>query len=392
MVQNKNVGKFSNSIKYGSAVQLYHKKNGDIVYYIGYHDQTDLDTNGKPKRKRIKIGTKSEGINELFAKHKRDALVVALRIGEVPSILLNKQKKEILNFESLSDRYFNYRVEKNLNQKDQKNIKNDKSILKNHLAQFFKYEINSITNLDIEKLKNCKLKELAPKTVNNILTLLFSILNFAIEQDLIKSCPKIKKLTGLDNQRERYFNQDEIKLILEKVQHQIILSIFVKLSLSTGGRLETMRAIKLKDINFSDRTISLIDFKGRAAGKNNATYTGFFKQDMQEELQKFVKGLSPNSYIFSYTKDKQVSKDYIQNNLQKLFNELFNKGLEPSDTKNRAVVHTLRHTFATQLAKAETPIFTIQKLMNHSDIKMTLRYAKFSPENGQNAINNLNLF
>ena len=170
------------------------------------------------------------------------------------------------------------------------------------------------------------------------------------------------------------------------------MTIFVKISLSTGGRLETVRNIKVKDINFNDTTISLVDLKGKSAGKNNATYTGFFKETLKGELQQFIAGLSPNSYIFRYPDGRRVSKDYIQNNLQKLFNILFNQGLESNDTKNRAVVHTLRHTFATQLAKNGESIFNIQKLLNHSDIKMTLRYAKFSPENGRNAINNLNLF
>lgn len=87
-----------------------------------------------------------------------------------------------------------------------------------------------------------------------------------------------------------------------------------------------------------------------------------------------------------------MSKDYISYHLQKLFNESFNQNLENNDRKNRAVLHTLRHTFATQLAKVGTPIYTIQKLMNHSDIKMTARYAKFSPENGRNAVNALELY
>lgn len=30
--------------------------------------------------------------------------------------------------------------------------------------------------------------------------------------------------------------------------------------------------------------------------------------------------------------------------------------------------------------------------MNHSDIKMTARYTKFSPENGKNAVNALDLY
>ena len=56
----------------------------------------------------------------------------------------------------------------------------------------------------------------------------------------------------------------------------------------------------------------------------------------------------------------------------------------------KVVVHTLRHTFASHLAINGTPIFTIQKLMNHSDINMTLRYAKLAPESGRDSILNLN--
>ncbi|MDO8454946.1 MAG: tyrosine-type recombinase/integrase [Sulfurimonas sp.] len=59
------------------------------------------------------------------------------------------------------------------------------------------------------------------------------------------------------------------------------------------------------------------------------------------------------------------------------------------DRKNRVVVHSLRHTFASHLAINETPILTIQKLMNHQDIKSTMRYAKLSSDSGRNSVKNL---
>ncbi|MCG3674314.1 tyrosine-type recombinase/integrase [Aliarcobacter butzleri] len=59
--------------------------------------------------------------------------------------------------------------------------------------------------------------------------------------------------------------------------------------------------------------------------------------------------------------------------------------------KNKIVFHSLRHTFASHLAINGTPIFTIQKLMNHKDIRMTLRYAKLSPDSGREAVINLGL-
>jgi len=46
-------------------------------------------------------------------------------------------------------------------------------------------------------------------------------------------------------------------------------------------------------------------------------------------------------HIFFYKDYKQI----IERRMRTILNELFNKGIEPSDRKNRVVVHTLRHTF-----------------------------------------------
>lgn len=69
--------------------------------------------------------------------------------------------------------------------------------------------------------------------------------------------------------------------------------------------------------------------------------------------------------------------------------ELFNQGLSTRDAKNRVLVHTLRHTFASHLAINGTPIYTIQKLMNHNDVNMTLRHAKLAPDSGRDFVENL---
>ena len=59
--------------------------------------------------------------------------------------------------------------------------------------------------------------------------------------------------------------------------------------------------------------------------------------------------------------------------------------LQISDARQRVVFHTLRHTFASWLAQAGTPIFTLAQLMGHSDLKMTQRYSHLAPDNMQAA-------
>ncbi|WP_207761826.1 tyrosine-type recombinase/integrase [Aliarcobacter cryaerophilus] len=92
--------------------------------------------------------------------------------------------------------------------------------------------------------------------------------------------------------------------------------------------------------------------------------------------------MEPNDKIFKTTQEVKA---------RTILNDLFNIGIDLEDRKNKVVIHTLRHTFASHLAINGTPIFTIQKLMNHKDIKMTLRYAKLSPDSGREAILNLGI-
>jgi integrase/recombinase XerD len=52
-------------------------------------------------------------------------------------------------------------------------------------------------------------------------------------------------------------------------------------------------------------------------------------------------------------------------------------------------LHSLRHTFATNLYKKGTPIPTIQKLLGHKSIQTTLRYAKVGDEAMKDAVEKL---
>jgi len=145
----------------------------------------------------------------------------------------------------------------------------------------------------------------------------------------------------------------------------------VELSLSTGGRMGAIMEIKKKDINTSNRTLTLADEKGKE------TYTAFIHPRVMKLLERRLPSLRVNDSIF------RTNYRRMQRQMKKVLDSLFNAGLKKEDAKNRAVVHTLRHTFASQLAIKGTPIYQIKELMNHKDINQTMRYAKLSPESGR---------
>ena len=70
-------------------------------------------------------------------------------------------------------------------------------------------------------------------------------------------------------------------------------------------------------------------------------------------------------------------------------NKLFNVGLKATDRKNRVVVYTLRHTFASYLALKDASIITIKNLMHHKNIETTFRYSHLMPDAGKDLVINL---
>jgi len=54
-------------------------------------------------------------------------------------------------------------------------------------------------------------------------------------------------------------------------------------------------------------------------------------------------------------------------------------------------IHGLRHTFASYPAMGGANTRTIQELLGHKDLRITLRYSHLSPAHLREAVNNLKL-
>jgi integrase len=239
--------------------------------------------------------------------------------------------------------------------------------------------INDIKHEDIDKLRRSLIKaQKAAKTINGIIQLLSVIFNNA---KATNPCKDIKKLKE-DDRRERYLTKDEVSLLFENIQDNPQMSLFAHLALNTGGRLETILHIQKKDINISNSSLVLHDLK------SSSTYTGFIGENLKAILSPILREMQPNDYIVG-GKDTKAASRTVRRHFKEIFDRLFNEGLDSKDAKNRVVIHTLRHTFASQLAINGTSLFIIQKLLNHKDITHTQRYAKLAPDSGQEAVRNL---
>lgn len=363
-------------------------KDKDKSFYITYKDF-------RGKKVWLKIGLYSNGIREAYCNEKRNEILNKQKLGENPQVVKNKRVlKEVTTFNMIADKYYTNRKL----HLSERNLKDAISHYHNHIAPYIgDMDIQEITEDDIEFIMIDKKSKYANATINSIIEKISTIFNFATKKKLFKgSNPAryIEKLSG-KNERDRFLSKEEIKLLLENVRNNTILYIFTYLALSTGARLQSVCNIKVQDIDFTHSLIRLKD------SKNGTIYQGFLKNDDEfiTLLKEQIKGMSGGDFILG-NKSIIAHTRYIQRNLSVILNKLFNKHileseiledkeLEAEKRRNKVVVHSLRHTCASQLAINGTPIYTIQRLMNHKDIKMTLRYAKLSQDSGREFVNDI---
>ena len=359
-------------------------QNDERVYYITYKINN--------KTKKEKIGTSKEGVTAAYASKMRSKRTSIDRLKDDAPMMQNKKMQTL---DECFDEYF----KKIDGKSDAENIQRRYNL---HVKSVFGYlRLDEITTDMLEDFKQKARKKIsmrtgrvyAPKTINDWLNIVGTIFNFMIKKhDLKLTNPahgaKLER-EKVDNDRERYLELDEIKQLWEILESRVgshykeyvteNMKVFLALSLSTGARIGSVITITKADINLTANTIMIKNHK------SDRTYSGYLHPNYRELIEQRMNKLSPMDFLVNGSK-REINRVSINKVFHDIFEKNFNVGLDAGDTKRRVVIHTLRHTFASQLAIQGTPIYTIMRLMDHADISQTIRYAKLSPDSGRDSV------
>lgn len=258
---------------------------------------------------------------------------------------------------------------------------------KNWIAPVFKdIPLQKISLKHLEQIMG-KMKKAGRKTrsIQYILSTVSQVWNYAKTLGIVEGDSPTRKikLGKLDNERTRFLTESEAQLLLSVLEkHSMDLRDMAILSLFAGLRAGEIFKLKWSDINLENEIILI---RSPKSGKTRYAY-------MTPEIKHMLKDRSlsknsPDDLIFPTNNGKQrmcMSKVFSQS-----VNEAgLNTGVEES--KQKVVFHTLRHTFASWLAKKGVPLYTIQALMGHSSFQMVQRYAHLSDESKRGAVEVLN--
>ena len=236
------------------------------------------------------------------------------------------------------------------------------------LNYFLEYKgdvyIDRVTREDVENYKIVRLKEVSRTSVNMELRHLKSAFSYARK---VLKCINENPFTGVKqleisgNNLPAYLNKEEIKRLMEVI-NLIDFRELVLFYLYTGCRRNEALNLKWFDINMNRRVIAIKKTKGRK--DREIPISGKLMDVLQKRTERLKP--EPNDSVFAYHPHYVTHK--------------FKKFLELADIEKQASIHTLRHTFASHLVMSGVDLYTVQKLLGHSNLKVTEMYAHLAPD------------
>lgn len=340
-----------------------HAGRPDIAYDITYKV-------GKSKYWE-RVGWKSEGISAGFASQVRaEKLLEARRSGAV-------KRLAPLTFDEAFEKY---RVNHLVNTKSEKRIVSmyEAAVKK----KFGKLYLHQIKTFEIQQFVAKLAGKRAPATIRHYITIIRTVYNKMIAWgEYAGPVPTVGvEIPTVDNQRDRFLTHEEAKKLLTELRRRSEDTYRIALlSLNTGMRAGEIFHLKGEDVDLTKGVIRIRDPKN---GKARVAYMSEAVCGMFGEME-----IETGEYVFP-SRGGGLRR-WVPATFDRAVIELgFNEGLE--DSRDRIVFHSLRHTFAAWLATEGVPLYTISKLLGHSTIKMTERYAKLMPEAKRQAVDILN--
>ena len=276
---------------------------------------------------------------------------------------------------SLSDffpRWMNGYVMANNRKKEQEL---QRSVFERHLLPFFGGKrLNVISSEDIERYKGLKLSEgLAPKSINNHLVVLHKAFSSAVEWKILQEIPKMRHLK-LPEPPFRYLTEQEAKTLIDGLKgllHEMVLT-----ALRTGMRYSELTALMWEDVDWENKLITV----------RRSQVEGVIGSTKNNRIRRIP---MTDDVINLFIQKRQKSGLVFEENDHHVVYEVSRRRLRGS-CENLGITiitwHDLRHTFASHLVAKGAPLPAVQKLLGHSDIKMTMRYAHLGPSQLQDAV------
>jgi len=252
-----------------------------------------------------------------------------------------------------------------------------------HLLGFYPAirEVSTIEPKDAEKFLY-HLKKNAPLGVYNYHRTLKAMFNKGAEWNYLRTNPFSKiKLPKRQEKRPAYLTTEDLEKVLVKIEHQAIKDV-VQISFYSGLRLGEATFLKWKNISLKHNTLNIGDDSFTTKSRKSRSIPIHPKvKEIIERLKNENKNQNEN-FLFRKKGNQPFTRDYIS--------KKFKKACKVAGVDESIHYHSLRHSTGSLLAQKGVSLYTIQKILGHSNPSVTQIYAHMQIDTLRDAINQIN--
>lgn len=226
---------------------------------------------------------------------------------------------------------------------------------------------SNITRSDID-IYIISMKEAGkkPATINRHLAAISSIYNYMKREGYdIENPARYESRQPIAERIPNTIPVEDIKKAISQVDQN--MGLIIETLLTTGIRIQELLDMTPRDLRPQDNTIKI---KGKG-GKERLVYT---TPENMSHLLNYTGPLSKFEPIFIW---------WTQRDIRAAMYNAF-KGIT---TARQVSPHAIRHTYATEMAKAGMQAPTLQRLLGHTQLKTTQRYIDFGQLQGRDEYN-----
>ena len=326
-------------------------RRGD-VWWIDYYDK---------KHERMQESSHSS--------IKRDAEeLLTLRKSEIFRGTYKRPVKTI--FGQFGERYMEYA------KANKRSWLRDEQMLKK-LENFFgsERELSEISPAEVEGYKLSRRKEVSGSTVNRELALLKRMFNLAIDWDLFRDINPVRRVKFFRelNIGIRVVSPDEEGKLLRNAAPYI--QDVIRFALNTGLRTGEIFTLRWSHVDFEKSILNVF------APKTQKTRAVPINAEARKVLEAWERGRRSEFVFYNLETGKPLV------DLKSGFGRACRKaGVDGVSW------HTLRHTFASRLVNRGVDIVTVQQLLGHSTVTITMRYTHTNLDSKHAAVAKLEEF
>ena len=342
------------------------KRNGK--YRIRYYDHR-----GKRRSKTFETYRSAER-----ALRKLQAEAQEIQAGVKPEPMPSR------TFSDLCDYWLEHRASR------KKSAKDDESILRRHLRpEFGDLLLKDVTleRVDAFRRRVCPDERDRPnpsrrrppdgrvtvKTLHNVLTLLISMLNLAVDLRWLAARPTIKKPKLITPEFSYLRTQDEITwfLLAALEEDEGVYELYAS-AIYTGMRAGELLGLQWQDIDLRRRLI---------------TVQRSYQTTTKTDRIRYVPILDPLLPLLQEWKLRCPSKTWVfpskvgsmQQPSARVLQETLHRVRAVAGVDDRITFHDLRHSFASMWMMNGGDVYRLQRVLGHRSITMTERYSHLSP-------------